>query len=76
MMTMKINLDIKFAVVQFGNINNEELIEIAKEITKEGVRWYVFDETADREFELDLLREHYDIIYECIDKSNFVEIKR
>ena len=75
-MTMIISSDTKIAIVQFGHKKDEEeLQKITRQLAREELaHWYYFDETADREFEVAVLRPHYDIIYECIDIENFYEV--
>lgn len=65
----------KMAVVQFGNLEDKEVKQIAKDL-KGQVDWYVFEEEdADYNFEIRALYEHYDAIFECLNKDNFEEIK-
>ena len=45
-------MNIKMAIVQFNNLENKELQEIARQATEQGYHWYIFDGTADKEFEL------------------------
>ena len=52
----------KIAVAQFKEIGN--LDEMTRATTAAGIDWYYFDETADREFEIKDLKEHYDIVLE------------
>ena len=59
---------VKVAVAQIGGANAAELFD--KLIIKD-VDWYVFDETADIEFELKELRQYYDKVY----VGKFEEIK-
>lgn len=66
---------IKFAVAQFGAAEDPELMILASEIGKKDVDWYLFDETADKEFELRQLKEHYDFVYWCEDAHNFTEVR-
>ena len=75
MMTMT---NTNIAIVQFGYKDNEnELKKISKSLEKEGIaHWYFFDETADKEFEVEALRPFYrGGIFECIDIDDFEEIK-
>lgn len=64
-MTM-INLDNKVAVAQFGDLEDPTIGEIAKD---SGVHWYYFDQTADKDFELEQLYEHYDIVFICMGRK-------
>lgn len=73
MMTLT-NSDTKIAIVQFGNLEDKEIKQIAKEL-KGQVDWYIFEEDADYNFEIKNLYEDYDAIFECINKDNFEEIK-
>lgn len=72
---MKQNSNIKFAVAQFDNLEDGELKELAKKLSQNNVHWYLFDQTADREFELRQLNEHYDVVYLCKNIHNFMEVK-
>lgn len=62
---------IDIAIAQFGEIDG---IKPENAIEK-GIHWYYFDETADRDFELRQLREHYRIVYVCYDKNYMERIK-
>ena len=66
MMTMITSLDTKIAIAQFGNPDDEDMAQAANE---KGIHWYYFDETADKEFELQQLCEHYDIVFTCSEKD-------
>lgn len=59
---------VKVAVAQFGGANAAEIFE---RIIIKDVDWYLFDETADREFEIKELKQHYDKVY----VGKFEEIK-
>ena len=72
---MMASSEYKMAVVQFGNLEDKEVKQIAKDL-KGQVDWYVFEEEdADYNFEIRALYEHYDAIFECLNKDNFEEIK-
>ena len=60
---MKLNLGINFAVVQFGDdkVLNPQILSLIQMV---GGHWYYFDEDADKEFEIEALRPHYDVIFE------------
>ena len=73
-MTTMVSQDFKMAVVQFGNLEDKEIKQIAKEL-KGQVDWYIFEEDADYNFEIKNLYENYDAIFECLNKDNFEEIK-
>ena len=73
-MTTMNSQEYKIAVVQFGNLEDKDVMAIAKEMSKE-VDWYIFEEDADYRFEVKVLYEHYDMVLECINKDNFEEIK-
>ena len=73
-MTMMDSQEYKIAVVQFGNLEDKDVMAIAKEMSKE-VDWYIFEDDADYRFEVKTLYEHYDMILECVNKDNFEEIK-
>lgn len=64
----------KTAIVQFNDINNSSIKALAEKLQWK-VDWYIFDETADREFELKEICEHYDEVYECIDVNKFKGVK-
>ena len=74
-MTMKINMDIKLAIAQFGNTDDEVLKEIAQKLSEKGIHWYCFNETADEEFELKQLCEHYNIVFKCYESKYMEKIK-
>ena len=76
-MMMMTNSDINIAIVQFGHKPREEELKMfARTLAREQTaHWYFFEETANREFEIEALRPHYIGIYECIDAENFKEIK-
>ena len=73
-MMMTDSQEYKVAIVQFGNLEDKDVMAIAKEMSKE-VDWYIFEDGADYRFEVKALYEHYDMILECINKDNFEEIK-
>lgn len=68
-------MHIKFAVAQFGRANEPRIKAIANEVTKDGVHWYQFDRSEDRESALQELCRHYDIVYECKGPNEFEEVK-
>lgn len=70
-MMTTINSDTKIAVAQFGNPDDEELIIMAKEFSEQGIHWYYFDETADKEFELAQLCEHYDMVFDLDEGAEY-----
>lgn len=72
MMTMITSSDTKIAIAQFGNPDDEDM---AKAASEKGMHWYYFDETADKEFELQQLCEHYDIVFTRSDKDYMEKIK-
>ena len=74
-MTMMISSDTKIAVAQFGNPDDAQLKEMAQAASEKGMHWYYFDETADKNFELQQLCEHYDIVFTCSDKDYMEQIK-
>lgn len=74
-MMMTINSDTKIAVAQFGNPDDEDIKEMAQAASEKGIHWYYFDETADKEFELQQLCEHYDIVFTCSEKDYMEKIK-
>lgn len=62
---------IKVAVIQFDNPDDEYTKKLAKELD---IDWYIFDETADKDFEIAALRDFYDCIYNYVHKDNFIEV--
>lgn len=62
--TIEQEFEFKIAVAQFGESNNPDILQLSSCLTALGIKWYYFDETADREFELKDLKEHYDIVFE------------
>ena len=74
-MTMMISSDTKIAVAQFGNPEDATLKEMAQAASEKGMHWYYFDETADKEFELQQLCEYYNIVFTCSDKDYMEKIK-
>ena len=75
MMTMMISSDTKIAVAQFGNPDDAELKEMTQAASEKGIHWYYFDETADEDFELQQLCEHYDIVFTCSENDYMEKIK-
>ena len=75
MMTMITSSDTKIAIAQFGNPDDEDIKEMSQAASEKGIHWYYFDETADKEFELQQLCEHYDIVFTCSDKDYMEKIK-
>ena len=69
MTMMIISMDTKIAIAQFGNLDDEDIIEMAQAASEKGIHWYYFDETADKNFELQQLCEHYDIVFTCSEKD-------
>lgn len=74
-MTMMISSDTKIAVAQFGNPDDAQLKEMAQTASEKGMHWYYFDETADEDFELQQLCEHYDIVFTCSENDYMEKIK-
>ena len=68
MMTMMTSLDTKIAIAQFGNPDDEDIKEMAQAASEKGIHWYYFDETADEQFELKQLCEHYNIVFKYMEK--------
>ena len=75
MTMMMTNLDTKIAIAQFGNPDDEDIKEMAQATSEKGIHWYYFDETADKNFELQQLCEHYDIVFTCSEKDYMEQIK-
>lgn len=75
MTMMMTNLDTKIAIAQFGNPDDEDIKEMAQAASEKRIHWYYFDETADKNFELQQLCEHYDIVFTCSDKDYMEQIK-
>lgn len=75
MMTMMTSLDTKVAIVQFGNPDDTKLKKMAQTVSEKGIHWYYFDETADEDFEIKQLCEHYDIVLRCYDSLYMEKIK-
>ena len=73
-MTMKISMD-EIAVAQFGNLEDEELKKIFKNANQKGIHWYYFDKTADEEFELNQLCEHYKVVFKCYESKYMEKVK-
>lgn len=63
---MKTNMDINVAVAQFNDANSSVIESAITALGKIGGHWYIFDETADKEFELKLLCDNYDLVFEYI----------
>ena len=74
-MTMMISSDTKIAVAQFGNPDDATLQEMVQAASEKGMHWYYFDETADEDFELQQLCEHYDIVFTCSENDYMEKIK-
>lgn len=64
----KINSGLKVAIAQFEGANAAIIFE---NIVLKDVDWYLFDETADVEFELAQLKNNYDKVF----IGKFEEIK-
>ena len=75
MITMIISSDTKIAIAQFGNPDDEDIKKMAQAASEKGIHWYYFDETADKEFELQQLCKHYDIVFTCSEKDCMEKIK-
>ena len=75
MMTMITSSDTKIAIAQFGNPDDEDIKEMAQTASEKGIHWYYFDEMTDRDFELQQLCEHYNIVFICSDKDYIERIK-
>lgn len=73
-MTMKISMD-EIAVAQFGNLEDEELKKLFKNANQKGIHWYYFDKTADEEFELNQLCEHYKVVFKCYESKYMEKVK-
>ena len=74
-MTMMINSDTKIAIAQFGNPDDAELKEMAQAASEKGIHWYYFDKTADEDFEIKQLCEHYKIVLKYYDNLYMEKIK-
>ena len=74
-MTMIINSDTKIAVAQFGNPDDATLKEMAQAASEKGMHWYYFDKTADEDFEIEQLCEHYNIVFKCYESQYMEKIK-
>ena len=72
---MKISLNSEIAVAQFGNPDDEVLKAMAQKASEKGIHWYCFDETADEDFELKQLCEHYNIVYKCYESKYMERVK-
>lgn len=70
-MMMK-ELDNRLAVVQFGGTEDPDLKELAQAAN---IHWYVFDEDADKAFEINHLKDHYAFIFVCL-KGKEKELKK
>ena len=67
-MTMMISSDTKIAIAQFGNPDDAELKEMAQAASEIVIHWYYFDKTADEDFEIEQLCEHYNIVLKYMEK--------
>lgn len=74
-MTMMINSDTKVAIAQFGNPDDATLKKMAQAASEKGIHWYYFDKTADKDFELQQLCEHYNIVFTCLEKNYMEKVK-
>ena len=70
-----ISLDTKIAIAQFGNPDDEILKKMAQKTSEKGIHWYYFDETADEDFEIEQLCEHYNIVFKCYENKYMEKIK-
>ena len=75
MITMMTSLDIKIAIAQFDNQDDEDIKEMAQAVSEKGIHWYYFDETADEDFEIKQLCEHYNIVFKCYESQYMEKIK-
>ena len=75
MMTTITSLDTKIAIAQFGSPDDEDIKEMAKVASEKGIHWYYFNETADKNFELRQLCEHYNMVFTCSEKDYMEQIK-
>ena len=75
MMTMITSLDTKIAIAQFGNPDDKDIKEMSQAASEKGIHWYYFNETADKDFELQQLCEHYNIVFTCSEKDCMEKIK-
>lgn len=60
------NMDFNIAVAQFNDANSPAIESVIAALGKIGGCWYIFDETADKEFELKLLCDNYDLVFEYV----------
>ena len=74
-MTTMTNSNAKIAIAQFGNLDDVELKEMAQKASEKRIHWYYFDETADEDFELEQLCEHYNIVYKCYESKYMERVK-
>ena len=70
-----INSNVEFAVAQFGRTDDPDLVDLAREIGKLGVHWYIFDGAADKDFELRHLCNLYKFVFLCKSTHDFMEVK-
>lgn len=75
MTMMIISMDTKIAIAQFGNLDDATLKKMAQAASEKGMHWYYFDETADEEFEIKQLCEHYNIVFKCYESQYMEKIK-
>ena len=47
---------------------DENVKEIAKVMSEKGIHWYYFDKTADEDFEIGQLCEHYNIVFKYMER--------
>ena len=70
-----INSEAEIAIAQFGNLNDTELKQMAQNASEKRIHWYYFDETADEDFEIKQLCEHYNIVLKCYESKYMEKIK-
>ena len=74
-MMMITNSEAKIAIAQFGNPDDEVLKEMAQKASEKGIHWYYFDKTADEDFEIEQLCEHYNIVYKYYESKYMERVK-
>lgn len=72
---MMTNSEAEIAVAQFGNPDDVELKQKAQNASEKGIHWYYFGETADENFELEQLCEHYNIVFKCYESKYMEKVK-
>ena len=74
-MMMTTSSEAEIAIAQFGNSDDKVLKQMAQKTSEKGIHWYYFDKTADEDFEIEQLCEHYNIVFKCYESKYMEKVK-